>query len=192
GTWTPAATTTACGRTTCTCWRRCCSATRSNPPGNGARARPAGPLPPCRTTAAGFPTMKRLLVAASVVLALAPGAFLGGRAPAGPPGPPAVLPADAVRGLPLRSLGPALAPGRVGDIAVDPRDRKVWYVAVASGGLWKTTDAGKSWQPIFDHYGSYSLGCVTLDPNNPDVVWLGTGAHQAQRSVGFRGGGAKG
>src|SRR5262249_25800111 len=147
--------------------------------------RSAVPLPPCRATAAGPPTMKRLLVAAWAVIALAPCGFLGGGNPGGPTGPPAALTADAVRGLQLRSLRPALAPGRVGDIAVDPRDRKVWYVAVASGGLWKTTDAGKTWQPVFDRYGSYSLGCVTLDPKNPDVVWLGTGENQAQRSVGF-------
>src|SRR5262245_61570387 len=98
---------------------------------------------------------------------------------------PAALTADTVRGLELRSLGPAIKPGRVGDIAVDPRDRKVWYVATASSGLWKTTDRGASWQPIFDHHGSYSLGCVTLDPGNPDVVWLGTGENQSQRSVGY-------
>src|SRR5947208_2433770 len=101
------------------------------------------------------------------------------------PAPAAKLTADLVRGLPLRNLGPALTPGRVGDIAVDPRDRKVWYVAVASGGLWKTTDAGATFRPVFDDHGSYSLGCVTLDPKNPDVVWLGTGENQSQRSVGF-------
>jgi photosystem II stability/assembly factor-like uncharacterized protein len=93
--------------------------------------------------------------------------------------------ADSLAGLPLRGIGPALTPGRVGDIAVDPRNRDVWYIAVASGGLWKTTDKGTTWTPIFDTYGSYSIGCVTLDPKNPDVVWLGTGENQAQRSVGF-------
>src|SRR6516165_9110765 len=92
--------------------------------------------------------------------------------------------ADSLAGLPLRGIGPALTPGRVGDIAVDPRNRDVWYIAVASGGLWKTTDKGTTWTPIFDTYGSYSIGCVTLDPKNPDVVWLGTGENQAQPSVG--------
>jgi photosystem II stability/assembly factor-like uncharacterized protein len=95
------------------------------------------------------------------------------------------LTAETVRGLELRSLGPALTPGRVGDIVVDPRNAKVWFVAIASGGLWKTNDAGKSWKAVFDHQGSYSIGCVTLDPRNPDVVWLGTGENQSQRSVGF-------
>jgi photosystem II stability/assembly factor-like uncharacterized protein len=126
------------------------------------------------------------------MLFLAPAAFLWG-APLGQEkpgnqGPPAAAnrpTAEAFRGLELRSLGPALTPGRIADIAVDPRNRSVWYVAVASGGLWRTTNRGLTWQPIFDQYGSYSLGCITLDPNNPDVVWLGTGENQSQRSVGF-------
>jgi photosystem II stability/assembly factor-like uncharacterized protein len=82
-------------------------------------------------------------------------------------------------------LGPTNAPGRIGDIAVNPRNRSIWYVLASSGGLWKTTNRGQTFKPIFDQYGSYSLGCVTLDPHNPDVVWLGTGENQSQRSVGF-------
>jgi photosystem II stability/assembly factor-like uncharacterized protein len=105
--------------------------------------------------------------------------------PAQPPGEAVKLTAEMLRGMELRNLGPALRPGRVGDIAVDPRDGKVWYIATASSGLWKTTDAGTTWQPIFDSYGSYSLGCVTVDAKNPDIVWLGTGENQSQRSVGF-------
>lgn len=95
------------------------------------------------------------------------------------------LNADLLRALELRSLGPALSPGRIADIAVDPTNRSTWYVAVASSGLWKTTNRGTTWTPIFDEGGSYSLGCVALDPRNPDVVWLGTGENQALRSVSF-------
>jgi photosystem II stability/assembly factor-like uncharacterized protein len=95
------------------------------------------------------------------------------------------LAADTAVGLNLRSIGPALTPGRVADIAIDPRNRNVWYVATASSGLWKTSNRGITWKPIFDDQGSYSLGCVTLDPNNSDVVWLGTGENQALRSVSF-------
>ena len=76
-------------------------------------------------------------------------------------------------------------PGRVADIAVDPRNRSIWYLAVASGGLWKSTNRGNDWQPIFDEGGSYSLGCVTIDPGNPDVIWLGTGENSSNRSVGY-------
>src|SRR5438067_7132805 len=103
----------------------------------------------------------------------------------GQDGKQAALKSDTLRGLELRSLGPALTPGRVGDIAVDPRDRKVWYIATASGGRWKTTDSGATFRPILDEYGSYSLGFIALDPKNPDVIWLGTGENQSQRSAGF-------
>jgi photosystem II stability/assembly factor-like uncharacterized protein len=88
-------------------------------------------------------------------------------------------------GLRFRGIGPALMSGRVSDIAIDPRDRSVWYVAVASGGVWKTENCGTTWKPIFDKYGSYSTACLALDPANPLVVWLGTGENNSQRSVGF-------
>ncbi len=68
---------------------------------------------------------------------------------------------------------------------MDPRNRSVWYLANGSGGLWKTTNRGIDWQPIFDEGGSYSLGCVTIDARNPDVVWLGTGENSSNRSVGY-------
>jgi photosystem II stability/assembly factor-like uncharacterized protein len=99
--------------------------------------------------------------------------------------PKELLSADTFAGLELRALGPALASGRVGDIAVDPRNRKIYYVAAASGGVWKTVNGGTTWTPIFDSQGSYSIGCVTLDPNNPLVVWVGTGENNSQRSVGY-------
>ncbi len=90
-----------------------------------------------------------------------------------------------VSSLQLRGIGPALMSGRIGDIAVDPSDRQTWYVGAASGGVWKTTNAGTSWTPIFDSYGSYSIGCITVDPQNRHVVWVGTGENNSQRSVGY-------
>src|SRR5262249_22302007 len=69
--------------------------------------------------------------------------------------------------------------------AVHPRDRATWYVAAASGNVWKTSNAGTSWTPIFDDQGSYSIGCVVLDPRNPSIVWVGTGENNSQRSVGY-------
>ena len=101
---------------------------------------------------------------------------------------PRIAPAitsTSLQALSLRHIGPCLTPGRVGDIAIDPRNRGTWYVAMASGGLWKTTNRGVTWKPIFDQYGSYSIGCVSIDSKNPDHVWLGTGENQSQRSVGF-------
>ncbi|MFQ5489468.1 MAG: WD40/YVTN/BNR-like repeat-containing protein [Phycisphaerae bacterium] len=88
-------------------------------------------------------------------------------------------------GLKLRPLGPALMSGRVGDFAVDPNNRAHYYVAVCSGGVWKTTNGGTTWTPLFDKQGSYSIGCVELDPKNPNVVWVGTGENNSQRSVSF-------
>ncbi len=93
--------------------------------------------------------------------------------------------AETFSGLGLRGIGPALASGRIGDVAVDPRDERTWYVAAASGGVWKTTNAGTTWTPIFDRQGSYSIGCVALDPNDPLVVWVGTGENNSQRSVSY-------
>jgi photosystem II stability/assembly factor-like uncharacterized protein len=88
-------------------------------------------------------------------------------------------------GLKLRSIGPALTSGRISSIAVNPNDRATYFVAAASGGVWKTTNAGTSWTPVFDNEGSYSIGCVAIDPSNPLVVWVGTGENNSQRSVSY-------
>ncbi|MEO0339267.1 MAG: glycosyl hydrolase [Bacteroidota bacterium] len=85
----------------------------------------------------------------------------------------------------FRSIGPAITSGRIADIAMHPDTRSTYYVATASGGVWKTTNAGTTYKPIFDRQGSYSIGCITLDPNNPNVVWVGTGENNNQRSVGY-------
>jgi photosystem II stability/assembly factor-like uncharacterized protein len=88
-------------------------------------------------------------------------------------------------GLAFRSIGPALMAGRISDIAVHPDDPRLWYVAAGSGGVWKTTNAGTTWTPVFDDQTSYSIGCVTIDPHAPDRVWVGTGENIGGRHVGF-------
>ncbi len=88
-------------------------------------------------------------------------------------------------GLELRGIGPAFTSGRVQDLAVDPRNRRTWYAAVASGGVWKTVDAGTTWSPTFDATGGYSMGCVTIDPNDSLTVWAGSGENNSQRSVSY-------
>ncbi len=93
--------------------------------------------------------------------------------------------AKAVGNLHFRSIGPAVISGRVIDLAVDPNHPSTWYVATAAGGLWKTTNAGTDFTPIFDHEGSFSIGSVVIDPNNSDVVWVGTGENNAQRAVAY-------
>ncbi len=90
-----------------------------------------------------------------------------------------------VNGLKFRSIGPALTSGRVSDIAVDPVHPNTWFITIASGGVWKTINAGTTWTSIFDEQGSYSIGCVTIDPNNHNVIWIGTGENNSQRSVGY-------
>ncbi|GLR19105.1 WD40/YVTN/BNR-like repeat-containing protein [Portibacter lacus] len=89
----------------------------------------------------------------------------------------------AVNNLKLRSIGPAMMGGRIADIAVHPENLNTWYVAVGSGGLWKTTNRGTTWDPVFDNEGSYSIGTVTIDPNNTEVVWVGTGENVSGRHV---------
>jgi photosystem II stability/assembly factor-like uncharacterized protein len=88
-------------------------------------------------------------------------------------------------GLKWRSVGPAVTSGRISDFAVHPQKRSTYYVATASGGVWKTENGGTTYEPIFDGQGSYSIGCVILDPNNPSVVWVGTGENNNQRSVAY-------
>lgn len=87
--------------------------------------------------------------------------------------------------LQFRGIGPALMSGRVGDIAIDPVVRSTWYIAVSSGGVWKTTNSGVTFTPIFDQYGSYSIGCLAIDPNDRHTIWVGTGENNSQRSVGY-------
>jgi photosystem II stability/assembly factor-like uncharacterized protein len=86
-------------------------------------------------------------------------------------------------GLALREIGPALTSGRIIDLAVDPKDARVWYIATAGGGVWKTTNAGTSFAPVFDDQKSFSIGCVTVDPHDSLIVWVGSGENNSQRSV---------
>ena len=95
------------------------------------------------------------------------------------------LTADVFQGLELRSIGPGLATGRIADVAIDPRNTNVWYVASAFGGLWKTVNRGITFDPIFDNGGSFTLCCVVIDPRDSNVVWLGTGENTSQRSAHF-------
>lgn len=87
--------------------------------------------------------------------------------------------------LAFRNIGPAFTSGRIADIAIHPTYRHVWYVAVGSGGVWKTENSGTTWTPVFDKQSVYSIGCITIDPNNPNRVWVGTGENVSERHVAF-------
>jgi photosystem II stability/assembly factor-like uncharacterized protein len=129
-----------------------------------------------------------------VVVGLFPATLLGQRGGGRVQGDPTLtgpIPASApaygpalFEAMRIRNVGPTTG-GRIADIAVDPKNESIWYVASAASGLWKTTSHGVSFTPIFDSYGSFSLGCVVIDPNNSNVIWLGTGENNAQRSVDF-------
>lgn len=88
-------------------------------------------------------------------------------------------------GLRFRSIGPAFTSGRISGFAVDPNNSSRYFVAVASGGVWRTVNSGITWTPVFDNEASYSIGAIALDPKNPATVWVGTGENNSQRSVSY-------
>ena len=127
--------------------------------------------------------MKALPMLATVALLAFRPAF-----PAGAPaeaGTEKEAPGKPFAGLVLRCIGPALASGRIADLAVDPERPARLFVAAASGGVWATENGGTTWTPLFDKEGSYSIGCLALDPRNPFRLWVGTGENNSQRSVGY-------
>src|SRR5260370_16737545 len=87
--------------------------------------------------------------------------------------------------LKFRSVGPAVISGRVASLAVNPHNKSQYFVGVASGGVWRTDNDGTTWVPVFDREGSYSIGTVVIDPKRPNVVWVGTGENNSQRSVSY-------
>ena len=98
---------------------------------------------------------------------------------------PYFLTPERTKNLSFRSLGPALTSGRISDIVVNPANNDEYYIAAASGGIWKTTNHGTTFNPVFDDQNSYSIGCITTDPHNFNTVWVGTGENNNQRSVGY-------
>ena len=101
------------------------------------------------------------------------------------PAAPSRLVDSTFNGLEFRNIGPGFMSGRISDIAIHPEDYSVWYVAVGSGGVWKTVNAGTTWNPVFDKQPVYSIGCITIDPSNPSHIWVGTGENTGGRHVGF-------
>ena len=133
-----------------------------------------------------------LRVALAITLLVPPRSIVCGQAAPATKTTPIVFDADSARlsELPWRSIGPAITSGRVVDVAVPegPRSQvgerlgELFYVASASGGVWKTINGGTTWTPIFDHEASASIGDIAVAPSNPDIIWVGTGEANNQRS----------
>lgn len=90
---------------------------------------------------------------------------------------------DPFAGLAWRSIGPAISGGRVGAVAGTDADPALYYVGAAGGGLWKTTNAGASWEPVFDGQDVASIGSIAVDPGNEATVWVGTGESNPRNDV---------
>jgi len=122
-----------------------------------------------------------VLIAVALLLSLSPGSGQEKKKPAAE----SLWDKLSLDELKFRAIGPALTSGRISDFAVNPQDKSEYYVATSSGGVWKTINAGTTFEPVFDNEGSYSIGCVTMDPRNHNVVWVGTGENNNQRSVAY-------
>src|SRR2546421_6111885 len=138
-----------------------------------------------------MPHLSSRSIFAIVLIASLPTTILGQATPTAKT-TPSVFDADSARlaELPWRSIGPAVTSGRVVDFAVPegPKSQigerlgELFYVASASGGVWKTVNGGTTWEPIFDHQTSASIGDIAVAPSNPDILWVGTGENNNQRS----------
>src|ERR1035438_2694638 len=87
--------------------------------------------------------------------------------------------------LRARQIGPAMISGRVLQIAVFPDDSSHYMIALAAGNIFMTENNGTTWTPVFDNYGSFSIGWITIDPKNPSIVWVGTGENNSQRAAAY-------
>src|SRR6185312_10410057 len=97
--------------------------------------------------------------------------------------PAAQTPQDVFAALKFRNLGPAIAGGRVAALAGIPGDPQVYYVGAAGGGVFKTTDGGLNFKPIFKHASTSSIGAIAVAPSNPNLVWVGTGEANIRNDV---------
>jgi photosystem II stability/assembly factor-like uncharacterized protein len=95
----------------------------------------------------------------------------------------AAEPQDFLKSFKFRNLGPAVGGGRVTSVVGIPGDANLYYIGAAAGGVFKTTDGGESWKPIFEKEPVSSIGAIALDPSNPSKVWVGTGEANIRNDV---------
>jgi photosystem II stability/assembly factor-like uncharacterized protein len=125
-----------------------------------------------------------LIVSLSAPAQTRPSTGLSGGA-SGASGANGAIDSKTFEGLGWRSIGPAIFSGRTADVEGIPGNPNIVYVASASGGLWKTANGGITWRPIFERQGTLSIGDIALEPNNPEVIWVGTGEANTRNSVSF-------
>jgi photosystem II stability/assembly factor-like uncharacterized protein len=124
--------------------------------------------------------MFALGITASFAGVTAPALAQRATAPTAPP-----LQIAALRNLTWRSIGPANMGGRITAIHGVPGNTKVYYVAGADGGIWKTTNGGVTFRGIFENQPVYSIGALALAPSDPNVIWVGTGEGDPRNSASF-------
>ncbi|MFN8668738.1 MAG: hypothetical protein U0164_16275 [Gemmatimonadaceae bacterium] len=107
------------------------------------------------------------------------------RAPATPVATKAAVDTTALARLTFRNIGPANMMGRSTDVEGVPGNPDIVYVGTAAGGVWKTTNGGTTWAPLFDKQPTLSIGDLALEPGNPDVIYVGTGEANLRNSVSF-------
>ncbi|HET9401702.1 MAG TPA: hypothetical protein VFO34_12205 [Candidatus Acidoferrales bacterium] len=101
--------------------------------------------------------------------------------PAGDPAPAIA----ALKSLEFRNIGPAVMGGRIDDYAVDENNSDIIYVGTAAGGIFKTVNGGNTWNPIFEHELSASIGCITIASQDDSIIWVGTGEANNRQSASY-------
>jgi photosystem II stability/assembly factor-like uncharacterized protein len=107
------------------------------------------------------------------------------QAPSAQDQPTLTLGSQWIETLHWREIGPASMGGRIVDIEANPSDPTTYYLGTASGGLWKTTNDGESFKPLFQYERTVSIGDVAISRSNPNVLWIGTGEHNPRNSVSY-------
>ena len=100
----------------------------------------------------------------------------------------AAIDTDLLSGIKVRNIGPAATSGRISDIEAVISNPNIIYASAASGGVWKSENAGLKWTPIFEHEEYASTGAIAINQAIPDIVWLGTGEGNVRNSVSIGGG----
>src|SRR3954470_17296961 len=89
---------------------------------------------------------------------------------------------DKLKNLEFREIGPATMGGRIDDFAVVEGNPNIVFVGVAAGGVWKTTNNGTTWEPVFDKEGVSTIGDIAIAPSDPSIVWVGSGEPNNRQS----------